>query len=142
VADGARANELALLLGMVLTTLQRWRRQFAADGDGIDRSKGSHRHIAHRLSEEEHQRILLTCNEQEFAALLPGQIVPILTDRGRYIGSERSFYRVLHAHGQAHRRGRARPPEEPRPVPRLRAAGPNQVWSWDITCLLTMVHGV
>ncbi|WP_233128803.1 helix-turn-helix domain-containing protein, partial [Synechococcus sp. 8F6] len=32
--------------------------------------------------------------------------------------------------GQANRRGRARPPQEPRPVPRLRAAGPNQVWSW------------
>jgi hypothetical protein len=41
--------------------------------------------------------------------LPPGQIVPILADRGLYIGSERSFYRVLHAHGQAHRRGRARP---------------------------------
>jgi transposase InsO family protein len=38
----------------------------------------------------------------------PGQIVPILADQSLYIGSERSFYRVLHAHGQAHRRGRAR----------------------------------
>ena len=43
-----------------------------------------------------------------------------------------TVYRVVHAHGQAHRRGRARPPQEPRPVPRLRAAGPNEVWSWDI----------
>ncbi len=98
--------------------------------------------MAHRLSEEERQRILLTCNEPEFAALPPGQIVPILADQGLYIGSERSFYRVLHAHGQAHRRGRARPPQEPRPVPRLRAAGPNQVWSWDITYLPTTVRGV
>jgi hypothetical protein len=125
-----------------LTTLQRWRRQFAGDGDGIDRRKGSHRHEAHRLSEQERQRILLTCNEPEFAALPPGQIVPVLADRGVYIGSERSFYRVLHAHGQAHRRGRARPPQEPRPVPRLRASGPNQVWSWDITYLPTTVRGV
>ncbi len=110
IADGARAHEVALLLGVGLTTLQRWRRQFAGDGDGIDRRKGSHRHIAHRLREEKRQRILLTCNEPEFAALPPGQIVPVLADRGLYIGSERSFYRVLHAHGQAHRRGRARPP--------------------------------
>ena len=110
VADGARASELALLLGVGLTTLQRWRRQFAGDGDGIDRRKGSPRHVVHRLSEEERQRILLTCNESEFAALPPGQIVPVLADRGLYIGSERSFYRVLHAHGQAQRRGRARPP--------------------------------
>ena len=142
MADGARARELALLLGVGLTTLQRWRRQFAADGDGVYRRKGSHRQVAHRLSEEEHQRILLTCNEPEFAALPPGQIVPILADRGRYIGSERSIYRVLHAYGQAHRRGRARPPQEPRPVPRLRADGPKQLWSWDITYLPTTVRGV
>ena len=149
IAVGTRACELALLLGVGLTTLQRWRRQFAGDGDGVDRRKGSHRHVAHRLSEEERQRILLTCNEPEFAALPPGQIVPVLADRGRYnscgedcvYGSERSFYRVLHAHGQAHRRGRARPPQEPRPVPRLRATGPKQVWSSDITYLPTTVRG-
>ncbi len=122
---------LALLLGVGLTTLQRRRRQFA--GGGVDRRKGNNRHVAHCLCEEESQRILLTCNEPEFAALPPGQIVVDLADRGLYVGSERSFYSVLHAHGQAHRRGRARPPQEPRLVPRLRAAGPNQVWSWDIT---------
>jgi len=70
MADGARASELARLLGVGLTTLQRWRRHFAGDGDGVDRRKGSHRHVAHRLSEEERQRILLTCNESEFVALL------------------------------------------------------------------------
>jgi transposase InsO family protein len=133
---------VAALLGVGLTTLQRWRRAFAGDGDGVDRRKGSQRHVAHRLSEEERQRILLTCNEPEFAALPPGQIVPVLADRGLFIGSERSFYRVLHAHGQAHRRGRARPPQVSRAVPRLKAAGPNQVWSWDITYLPTTVRGI
>ena len=89
----------------------------------------------------ERQQILLSCNQSEFAALPPGQIVPILADQGLYnssgedcvYGSERSFYRVRPAHGQVHRRGRARPPQEPRPLPRLEAPGPNQVWSWDIT---------
>ena len=119
VAAGARAREVAALLGVGLTTLQRWRRQFAGDGNGVDRRKDSPRNVSHRLTEEERQRILLTCHQPEFAALPPGQIVPILADQGLYIGSERSFYRVLHAHGQAHRRGRARPPQEPREVPRL-----------------------
>ncbi len=68
--------------------------------------------------------------------------MPVLADRDLYIGSERSFSRVLHAHGQAHRRGRARPPQEPRPVPRLRATGPKQVWSWDISYLPTTVRGI
>jgi transposase InsO family protein len=142
VAAGARAAKLAELLGVGLSTLQRWRRQFVGDGEGIDRRKGSPRLVSHRLTEEERQRILLTCNQPEFAPLPPGQIVPALADRGVYIGSERSFYRVLHAHGQAHRRGRARPPQEPRPVPRLEARGPNQLWSWDITYLPTSVRGV
>ena len=107
VAAGARARKVADLLGVGLTTLQRWRRQFAGDGDGLDRRKSSQRLVSHRLSEEERQRILLTCNQSEFAALPPGQIVPILADRGLYIGSERSFYRVLNDNSQVHRRGRA-----------------------------------
>ncbi len=68
--------------------------------------------------------------------------MPVLADRGLYIGSERSFYRVLRAHGQAHRLGRAWPPQEPRPVPRLKASGPNQVWSWVITELPITVRGI
>jgi len=67
MADGARAHELAVLLGVGLTTLQRWRRQFAGDG-GVDRRKVSQGHVAHRLSAEERQRILLTCKEPGFAA--------------------------------------------------------------------------
>ena len=34
------------------------------------------------LSEEERQRILLTCNEPQYASLPPGQIVPILAEHG------------------------------------------------------------
>jgi len=141
VCVGARAR-VAALLGVGLTTLQRWRRQFAGGGDGIDHRKGSHRNVSHRLSEEERQQILLTCNELEFAALPLGQIVPVLANRGLFIGSVHSFYRVLHGNGQAHRRGRARLPKEPRPVPRLHAGGSNQVWNWDISYLPTSVKGI
>lgn len=108
----------------------------------MDRRKGSPRAIAHRLSEEERQRIMLTCNQQEYAALPPGQIVPALADQGLFIGSESSFYRVLHHAGQCNRRGRARLPQEPRFVPRLRADRPNALWSWDISFLPTTVRGV
>ncbi len=133
MAAGSRARLVAALLCVRLTTLQRWRRQFAGDGDGLDRRKGSHRLVSHRLTDEELQPILPTYYQPEFAALPPGQIVPILANRGLYIGSEPSFYRLLHDHGRFHRCGRARPPQEPRPGPRLEAMGPNQVWSWDIT---------
>jgi transposase InsO family protein len=138
-------------MGISLRTLQRWRRQFAAcdaaceEGHcshGGDRRKGSARHVPHRLSEQERQEILAVCNQPQYAALPPAQIVPDLADQGRYLASESSFYRVLHEHQQVQRRGRARPPQAPRPVPRRRADGPNQLWSWDITYLPTGVRGV
>ena len=129
-------------IGICLRTLKRWRQRLLGDGDGEDRRQGSPRHIPHRLTAEERQRILLTCNQPQYAALPPSQIVPDLADHGIFIGSESSFYRVLHDHDQVHRRGRARPPQEPRRVPRLRATGPKQVWSWDISYLPTTVRGI
>ena len=141
-ATGARLVRACSVIGICLRTLKRWRKAFLGDGDGVDRRKGSARLVSHRLSEEERQRILLTCNQPEYAVLPPGQIVPALADQGLFIGSESSFYRVLHQAGQCHRRGRARLPQEPRYVPRLRADRPNALWSWDISFLPTTVRGV
>ena len=67
-AAGARLHLACEIAGINLRTLQRWRRQFAGDGDGVDRRHGSHRLVSHRLSEEERQRILLTCNQPQYAA--------------------------------------------------------------------------
>jgi len=141
-AAGARLVSACSELGISLRAIKRLRRDFGGDGDGEDRRKGSPRLVSHRLSEEERQRILLICNQPEYASLPPGQIVPALADQGLYVGSESSFYRVLHQAGQCQRRGRARPPQAPRAGPHLRADGPNQVWSWDITYLPTTVRGV
>jgi putative transposase len=139
VAAGATARRVAERRGISLRTLQRWRRQFTAcDGHGGDRRKGSGRHVPHRLSEQERQEILAVCNQPQYASRPPAQIVPDLADQGRYLASESSFYRVLHAHHQVQRRGRARPPQ----APRHRADGPNKLWSWDITYLPTGVRGV
>ena len=55
--------------------------------DSHDRRKGAPRMVSHRLSEEERQRILLTCTQPQYAAQPPGQIVPAPADQGLYIGS-------------------------------------------------------
>jgi len=64
-----------------LRTLKRWRREFKAAVNGTDRRKGSSRKVAHRLSVEECQRIVLTCNEPKYASLPQDQIVPDLADQ-------------------------------------------------------------
>lgn len=95
---------------------------------------------AHKLSDEERVRVLELANSEEFASLPPSQIVPTLADRGLYVASESTFYRVLRAAAQQHHRGRARKPIK-RPISTHCATGPNQLWSWDITWLPSSVKG-
>ena len=70
----------------------------------------------------------------------PKQLVPALADRGEYLASESSFYRVLREAKQLAHRGRARAPVA-RPRAEHRACAPDQVWSWDITYLRGPVRG-
>jgi hypothetical protein len=79
-AAGARLVRACGVIGICLRTFKRWRKAFLVDGNGEDRRKGSGRLMSHQLSEEERQRILLTCNQPEYATLPPGQIVPALAD--------------------------------------------------------------
>ena len=81
-------------------------------------------------------------HSDEFGQLPPSQIVPRLADCGQYIASESTFYRVLRAENQLKQR-RAERPVKQRHKPRaLSAAAPNQLVSWDITYLPTLVLGV
>lgn len=116
-------------IGICMRTLKGWWKALIGDSDDLDRRKGSPSLVSHKVSEEKRQRILLTCNKAEYASLPPGQSLPALANQGLYVGSESSLYRVLPAYSQVHRRGRARQPQEPRAVPRLMAAEPNQLWS-------------
>ena len=67
-AAGAGLVRACGVIGICLRTLKRWRKALMGDGDGGDRRKGSARLVGHRLSEEERQRILLTCNQPGYAA--------------------------------------------------------------------------
>ena len=73
-------------IGICLRTLKRWRKACLGDDGGHNRRNGSHRLVSHWLSEEERQRILLTCNQPEYASLPRGQNVPDLANQGLFIG--------------------------------------------------------
>jgi putative transposase len=140
VTDGARRAAACAELGLHPRTLERWQDPQGALQE--DRRPTAERPVpANRLSEAERQLILETCSLPEFASLPPSQIVPRLVDRGHWIASEASFYRVLRAAGQNHRRGRARRPSKIKPPRSVEAKGPCQVWSWDITWLPGPIAG-
>lgn len=138
VAAGARCVKACEVIGITDRTLRRWR----ADVSLTDkRQTPAPRAYEHALTEEEKALILTVSNSAEYKSLPPTQIVPKLADRGVYIASESSFYRVLKEHGQLQRRGREQlHPKHNKPQP-LVATGPNQVWSWDITYLPSDVRG-
>ena len=107
------------------------------DGDAVradGRAMTGRPSPGNKLSEAERQQILEVANCAEFASLPPSRIAPSLADRGVYLASESSFYRVLRSASQQHHRGRARKPSA-RVVTSHCATGSNQVWSWDITWL-------
>jgi len=64
----------------------------------------------------------------------------MLADRGVYVASESTFYRLLRAKELLNHRENSHPPLHHRPL-ELIANAPNQIWSWDITYLKSDVLG-
>ena len=139
-ADGSRLAAACALAGIDARTLRRWQ-----SGDGLrqgDRRPDTDRPMpSHALSEAERARIIAVANEPRFAATPPARIVPALADEGVYLASESSFHRVLRAHGQMNRRGRARPPRVSGPPHTHIASRPGDVWCWDVTFLPASMQG-
>jgi putative transposase len=138
--NGCRRAAACAELDISLRTYQRWTQE---GGTGMeDGRKGARRAApANKLSDEERARILALVNSPEFASQPPSQIVPTLVDRGEYVASESTIYRVMKAAAQQHHRGRAKKPGT-RVVTSHRATEPNRLWSWDITWLPAAVKGL
>jgi len=84
------------------------------------------------LDAAEHQLMLDTLNSERFADTAPAATHATLLDEGVYLGSVRTRYRVLGAHGASRERRNQRV-HPAYTKPELLAVQPNQVWSWDIT---------
>jgi transposase InsO family protein len=106
-----------------------------------DLRTGNH-FLPNKLSEAEESRIIEICNSMEYCNLSPKQIVPKLADKGIYLASESSFYRVLKKHRLlSHRRKSKEPKKNKKPASHIARAS-NEVWTWDITYLKTSVKGM
>lgn len=78
---------------------------------------------------------------EKFMDSSPWEIVAMLADENRYVASESSFYKVLKENKLLSHRGKSSPHKHSRPQP-LKATGPNQIWSWDITYIKSNVTGM
>ena len=136
VCAGARIDAACKQLGVCSRSVERWRKQ----GGGADGREGPRTPASNQLSDEEKKHVIETANLPEYRDKSPRQIVPLLADKGIYIASESTFYRVLAEAGQLAHRSRSRPATNRRPMEHV-ARRPNEVWSWDITYLRTQVRG-
>jgi transposase InsO family protein len=124
------------MLGLSVKTFDRW-----IDDPNGDKRRGPVTVPSNKLSTEERQEILATLNSAEYRDKSCSQIVPYLADKGIYLASESTFYRIQKSEGLNVHRGKSRPSTRSRPL-ELIASMPNQLWSWDITFLRSQVSGV
>lgn len=136
VKAGARRDECCKALEFSVRTLQRWEK----DTDKGDQRRGPKAPSAKQLSPDERRQVIEVANSVEFRSLPPSQIVPRLADRGIYLASESSFYRILNESALSAFRLNSRPKSFLRPQAVI-ATAPNQVWSWDITYLKSPIKG-
>ncbi len=135
---GARQSTACEIIGISTKTFQRWN----LSDNGQDGRLDADHAPTNKLTELERQRIIKIANEPEYADLPPNKIVPTLADKGLYIASESSFYRVLKAQNQLSHRHQAKPTRAIKKPRTLIATAPNQIYSWDITYLPTPVKGL
>lgn len=126
----ARLKKACEIIELSARTIQRWRKDLRDD-----KRKDNTFKTSNALSKQERQTVIDTVCSPEFRNLPPGQIVPKLADRGTYIASESTIYRILKSFGLSKPRTETKAPKREKPR-ELVATGSNQVWSWDISYLL------
>lgn len=137
VENGASLYKACDEIGISKRSYNRWK-----SGDYTDkRTTCTRPEPANKITESEKEKILEIVNEKEYASKNPNEIVPALADKGIYIASESTFYKVLKEAGELKHRGRQKESIS-RPISTHKATSPKEVWMWDITYLNGPVKGI
>ena len=115
-------------------TFKRWNNNIE------DKRHGPKASPANKLSKEEVEKVIQVSTSEEYVDLPPTQIVPLLADKGIYVASESSFYKILRSKKLLAHRGKSKRPSYEKPAP-LVAKSPNEIYSWDITYLRSSIVG-
>lgn len=139
MAAGARFYKVCEYIGLNVRTYQRW---FDENQKLREDARKCRAFLpANKLSPAQEDDIVATMNSPEFSNKSPHQIVPILADRGVYIASESTFYRVARRRELLTHRQATKPTTKVEKPKAFVAVRPNQIWSWDITYLATTIRG-
>jgi transposase InsO family protein len=136
VAQGSRQHAACEMVGVAERTLQRWQRPETAE----DGRRGPRTAPRNTLSQSEREQMVAMAARPECCNASPHQIVPRLADRGEYLASESSLYRVLKTEQLLAHRGRATHAHRARPRAYVVTA-PRTLFSWDITYVLSLIRG-
>jgi transposase InsO family protein len=93
-----------------------------------------------QLTSEQRADVLGVLHAPEFCDASPRQVHAQLLSTGQVLASVSTFYRLLRAQNEVTPRRLQRPPQTHN-RPQLMASAPNQVWTWDITKLPSVVRG-
>jgi putative transposase len=126
------------VLGISRATLHRRENPAPAEREMTPGSRAPH---PAALSGEEKEQVLDVLDSDRFADKSPAQAWAVLLDEGRYYCSVRTMYRILESRNEVRER-RAQAAHPPRVRPELVAAGPDEVWTWDITKLKSQWRGL
>lgn len=136
VNSGARKWKACETMNIPVRTLECWERNPAEDKRQTVKNIPSN-----KLTVKEIEEIKSICCSKEFKDMSPNEIVPILADNGIYLASQRTFYRILKIEELLTHRSESNPPKKRYKPSEYIATGTDQVWSWDITYLLTEIKG-
>jgi len=106
----------------------------SSTGKHRDRSPATPRNA---MPDDHRQNIMDLLHSVRFVDCTPYQVYYTLLDEGLYYGSISTFYRLLAQRGETQERRNLRKHRDA-VKPELMATAPNQVWSWDITKLLSV----
>lgn len=132
---GCRLQSACHFMGISIRTIQNWKKYGNKDG-----RKGAPKNVPRKLSVEIEKEIIKTACSKRFIDKPPHVIVPLLAQEGVYLASESSFNRVLHRYGMMKDRREQRESRKSERI-EIKANGPDELWSWDITYLSTCVKG-
>lgn len=125
IAGGGRGVDACRALGVSPRTVRRWRRGL------VDARTSRAPVVRHAFGARARARLFRLLSASRHRGLSVRQLVPLLADRGIYVASEATLYRML----RARRRRTTRSGEQRTRATSHRATGPRQVWTWDITRL-------